>query len=263
MKELKLGQFVPGDSFLHRLDPRTKIISCLLIIFSVLFDKKWFLLLVNLLLLVAAIILSRLKIKRIVRGLRKLSIMLLITFFFQLLLTKGHTLWQWGPVHIAREGIDLGISTLLRLFIMYFCSSLLTMTTSPVSLAAGLEALLTPLNCLKVPVHKIAMIISTAFRFIPTILEEAETITRAQKCRGAPFNSPNVLTRIKSMTAVLVPLLAVSLQRADELAMAMESRCYTGRPNYFRMRNLSLAKEDIFSLVIVGSLMLIALFVPG
>ena len=211
---------------------------------------------VSLLVLVSAIVLSRLKIKKVLRGVRKLSFLLLITFVFQLLLTKGQVLWHWGPVNIAREGIVLGISTLLRLLILYLSSSLLTMTTSPISLATGMEALLSPLNWLKVPVHKFALIISTAFRFIPTILEEAETITRAQKCRGAPFYSPNMITRLKSMTAVLIPLLAASLQRADDLAMAMESRCYTGSPNSFRLRKLFLGKEDIFSLVVVSALML-------
>lgn len=261
MKDMKLGQFVLGDSYLHRLDPRTKIICCLLIIFSVLFDEKWVLLVGNLLLLMVAIIFSGLKMKKILRGLRKLGLMLFITFIFQLLLTKGQPLWQWGFISIAREGIVLGVSTLVRLIILYLCSSLLTMTTSPVSLATGMEALLAPLSRLKVPVHKFALIISTSFRFIPTILEEAETITRAQKSRGAPFNSPNVITRLKSMTAVLIPLLAASLQRADDLAMAMESRCYAGNPNHYRLRNLSLTKEDKLSLLIVGALFLVPLFI--
>lgn len=261
MKDIKLGQYVLGNSFLHRLDPRTKIIGCLLIIFSVLFDAQWFLLCFNLLLLVAAISLSGLKMKKFLRGLRKLGLMLLITFIFQLLLTKGQPLWQWGYISIAREGFILGFSTLIRLVILYLCSSLLTMTTSPVSLATGMEALLAPLGRLKVPVHQFALIISTSFRFIPTILEEAETITRAQKSRGAPFNSPNIITRLKSMIAVLIPLIAASLRRVDDLAMAMESRCYAGSPNHYRLRNLSLTGEDKIALCIVGFLFILPLLI--
>ncbi|CQR70105.1 Energy-coupling factor transporter transmembrane protein EcfT [Sporomusa ovata DSM 2662] len=260
MKDIKLGQFVLGSSFLYRLDPRTKIISCLLITFSVLFDAKWFVLLYSTLLIMAAIILSRLKLKTIMRGLRKLSLMLVMTFTAQLLLTKGNPLLHVGPVSITQEGIELGITTLFRLLILYLCSSLLTMTTSPVSLATGIEALLAPLRYVKIPVHQFAMIIGTAFRFIPTILEEAESITRAQRARGAPFNSPNLITRLKSMTAVLIPLLAASLQRADDLAMAMASRCYAGSPNHFRMRNLSLARRDNISLLVVGLLVIVPFF---
>jgi len=260
MKDIKLGQFVLGDSYLHRLDPRTKLISCMFIIFSVLFDAQWFSLLFSILMLMVAIIVSRLKIKRILRGLRRLSLMLLTTFIFQLLLTKGQPVLQAGFVSIAKEGIESGILTLVRLLILYVASSLLTMTTTPIGLATGIEALLAPFSHLKVPVHQFAMIISISFRFVPTILEEAETITRAQKSRGAPFNAPNIITRLKSLTAVVIPLLAASLQRADDLAMAMESRCYTGSPNHFRMRNLSFAKEDKLSLGIVSLVFLVPLF---
>lgn len=261
MHDIKLGQFVLGNSYLHRLDPRTKIICSMLIIFSVLFDARWFLLLFSLLILMAAIVLSRLKLKKIMRGMRKLSLMLLLTFILQLLLAKGTPLFQAGFISITKEGIELSVTTMLRLLLLYLSSSLLTMTTSPVSLATGIEALLAPLSRLKVPVHQLAMVIGTSFRFVPTILEEAETITKAQQSRGAPFSSPNPVTRIKSRTAVLIPLLAASLQRADDLAMAMESRCYAGKPNQFRLRNLAFGKRDILAVAVVGLVLILPFFI--
>jgi len=152
---------------------------------------------------------------------------------------------QIGRLSVTQEGIALGTGTIFRLLIFYLCSNLLIMTTSTIKLAAGIESLLTPLTYLKIPVHHFSMIISTSLRFIPTFIEEANIITNAQKSRGAQFNSKNLITRLKSNIAIMIPLLAASLQRAEDLAMAMESRCYTGHPNQTRINKLNFNKKDV------------------
>lgn len=241
---LKLGQFVLGNSIIHQLDPRTKIIGCFVIIFSVLMNFKWYVILLNIFIIIAVIILSQVKIARIMRGLRKLRYLFLFSFIFQAVLTSGEPVFHLAGVSVTREGIALGTSTIFRLLILYMASSLLTMTTSPLKLASGIESLLSPLRYLSIPVSQFSMLISTALRFIPTIIEEAETITRAQRSRGAQFNSPRMITRLKSYTAVLIPLLAASLQRANDLAVAMESRCYTGGSSRIRTGSLRFRGKD-------------------
>lgn len=257
MKEIKLGQYVFGNSILHRLDPRTKLVSCSLIIIAILINYRWYFLLFYTLLITLAIFLSGIKPKVILRSLRKIRYLLLLTFVFQAILTTGEPIVQLGRLSVTAEGIGMGTATILRLLIFYLCSNILIMTTTPIKLAAGIEALLSPLNYLKIPVHHFSMIISTSLRFIPTFIEEAQIITKAQKSRGAQFSSPNIINRIKSNIAILIPLLAASLQRAEDLAMAMESRCYTGRPNLIRISKLKLYKKDL----VLMSFMLVLLFV--
>jgi len=243
-KGLKLGQFVLGNSVIHQLDPRTKIIGCFAVIFSVLMNFKWYVILLNISIIMAAMFLSRVKIARVLRGLYKLRYLFLLSFAFQAVLTAGEPVFYLGGVSVTREGIALGTSTIFRLLILYLSSSLLTMTTSPLKLASGIESLLSPLHHLRVPVSQFSILVSTALRFIPTIIEEAEIITRAQKSRGAQFNSPHIITRLKSFLSVLVPLLAASLQRASDLAAAMESRCYTGGSSRIRTGSLRFKEKD-------------------
>ncbi|NPV74471.1 MAG: energy-coupling factor transporter transmembrane protein EcfT, partial [Pelotomaculum sp.] len=170
---LKLGQFVLGNSLIHQLDPRTKIIGCFTIIFSVLINFKWPVILLNLSMIAAAMILSRVKITRVLRGLYKLRYLFLLSFAFQAVLTSGEPVLRLGGVSLTREGIALGVSTFFRLLILYLSSTLLTMTTSPLKLASGMESLLSPLCRLGVPVGQFSILVSTALRFIPTIIEEA------------------------------------------------------------------------------------------
>lgn len=252
-KSLKMGQFVLGNSVIHRLDPRTKIIGCLVIIFSVLINFQWYVILLNMAVLVTAFYLSRLKMAKIYHSLRKLRYILLFSFIFQAILTTGAPLFHLGFLKVTREGVNLGLSTVFRLLILYMSSVLLTTTTSPLRLASGIESLLAPLRHLRIPVHQFSMLISTSLRFIPTIIEEAEILTRAQRSRGAQFNSPKVLTRLKSFTAVLIPLLAASLQRANDLAIAMESRCYTGGLNRSRLDCLNFKAADRLVIVFILS----------
>ncbi|OPX88838.1 MAG: Energy-coupling factor transporter transmembrane protein EcfT [Pelotomaculum sp. PtaB.Bin104] len=250
---LKMGQFVLGNSIIHRLDPRTKIIGCLLIIFSVLINFQWYVICLNVTILSAAFYFSGVKAAKILRGLRKLRYILLLSFIFQATLTTGELLFQLGVFKITREGVNLGLSTVFRLMILYMSSILLTTTTSPLRLASGIESLLSPLRYARIPVHQLSMLISTSLRFIPTIIEEAETLTRAQRSRGAQFNSPKVITRLRSFTAVLIPLLAASLQRANDLAIAMESRCYTGGMNRTRLSRLQYRLADRLSIAFILS----------
>lgn len=259
-KGLKLGQFVLGNSVIHRLDPRTKIIGCLVIIFSVLVNFRWHVIFFNIAIITAAIILSGIKVARVMRSMRRLRYLLLLSFIFQAVLTSGDPVFFIGGVSVTKEGINLGLNTISRLLIMYLSFSLLTMTTSPLKLASGIESLLSPLHYLKIPVHQLAMLISTSLRFIPTIIEEAEAITRAQRSRGAQFNSPNIIARLKSMTAVLIPLLAASLQRADDLAVAMESRCYSGGAHRIRTGGLHFTAKDKLAIGLMLSAFLLICF---
>ncbi len=255
MKDVMLGRYVFGDSLIHRLDPRTKLISCSLIITAILINYRWYFLLFYIILITMAILLSGIKPKLIFRSLRKIRYLLLLTFIFQAILTTGEPLLYIGRLSVTREGIALGTGTIFRLLIFYLCSNLLIMTTSTIKLAAGIESLLSPLTYLKIPVHHFSMIISTSLRFIPTFIEEANIITNAQKSRGAQFSSPNIITRLKSNIAIMIPLLAASLQRAEDLAMAMESRCYTGHPNRTRISKLNFYRKDVLLIAVMLTLL--------
>lgn len=261
MKDFMVGRYVFGNSVIHRLDPRTKLISCTLIVTIVLVNYRWNVLLFFISLLTLAIYLSGIKPKLIYKSLRKLRYLLLLTFIFQSILTTGEPLFWLGSISVTREGLTLGVSTVLRLLIFYLSSTLMIMTTSTVRLAAGIESLLTPLTYLKIPVHHFSMIISTSLRFIPTFIEEAEIITKAQRSRGAQFDSPKLFARIRSNIAIIIPLLAASLQRAEDLALAMESRCYTGHPSTIRMSKLNYCRKDF---ILIGAMLalLIVVVIP-
>jgi energy-coupling factor transport system permease protein len=261
MKGPKFGQYIIGDTAVNRLDPRTKIIACFIIIFSTLIIYKWPVILVNILIIAAAIHLAGIQPKLVLKSIWRLWLLLLLTLIFQSLLTEGKVILSLGSLTVTQEGVTLGISTILRLVILLLTSCLLTSTTSTIQLAAGMEAVFAPLRFLKIPVNQFSMVISTALRFIPDIIQEAETLTKAQKSRGAPLNSPKVLERIKGYFAVLIPLLANSLQRAEDLAMAMESRCYTGGCSRSRLSVLCFKRNDYLVLVLLCIMLLFALVV--
>lgn len=257
MKELKLGQYIYGNSVIHLLDPRTKIICCMLGFFLILLNYNWYYLLFFIFLLIAGFKCAGVGIKLIVRNLRSVRYLLLITFVFQAILTKGEPVWHIGIFSVTDKGLILGIVNLLRLVTLYLGSFLLLMTTSPIKLAAGLEYLLLPLNKLNIPVQSLSTILNISFRFIPTLIEEANNIKDAQSSRGARFDYSKIIVNLKSYLAILIPLLASSLIRAENIAEAMDSRCYTGRPNRARMSSLHLTCLD---LMLIG-FMLILFFV--
>ncbi len=248
MKELKLGQYVYGSSLLHVLDPRTKIICCLLLALTVLVNYSWYNLLLYVLLMALTLRIAGMRLRFIYSSLRPIRYLLLITFIFQALLIPGTPALEIGGISITQEGLHLGAINLFRLLILYFGSMVLLMTTSPLSLSAGIEYLLLPLNKLKIPVHNFSTILGISFRFIPTLIEEGARIKKAQQSRGAQFASSKPKVRLKSYLAILIPLFESSLSRSGELGEAMDSRCYTEHPNQLRMSALKMRSRDVAAL---------------
>lgn len=241
---------MPGNSIIHQLDPRTKLLGWLAMVTAILVSYSWPVLLLNTGLIFLVIYLAQTSLSSVMRGVKWLWIIFIFSFVAQCVCTQGVHLFSLGPLTVTLEGVYRGLSTFLRLLILFLSSTILTMTTSPMKLAGGLEALLAPLARLGAPVNEFAMLITISLRFIPTLLEEAETITRAQKSRGAPFTSPKKLVRLKTTLAVLIPLVVGSLQRATDLAAAMESRCYTGGPHHSRTKKLRFCRYDVAALFV-------------
>ncbi len=259
MKAMITGQYIMGDSIIHRLDPRTKLLCCVaLIVAAVLPGQPITILLLDLVFVIAVIYLSELGLVRVLSGLKSLRVFFLLTFICQVFFSSGDALFSWGIIEVSRSGVYLGITTFLRLVLLYLGSSLLTMTTSSLKLSAGLEKLLSPLAYLRFPVQQLAMIINLALRFIPTLMEEAELISRAQRARGASFDTGPLGKRLKTTVTVLIPLLGATLQRADDLALALESRCYTAdKHNHSRLRSLHFSHRDGIAMVLAAVVFLL------
>lgn len=253
MKEIKLGQYIRGTSIIHKLDPRAKIIYCLFIVCSTIINSDWLIILVNICTLILAIILSKINIFKFFFRMKSLLLIFVFTLFFQAILTQGEQLFHIWKLSFTKEGIYQGILTIFRLMAIYLCSTILTMTTSPMNLIFGLEVLFSPLKKLHIPINQLAMIISIALRFMPTIIEEVDNIKCAQKSRGAQFESGNLLVRLQSVLAVLIPILANSLQRANDLAVAMESRCYDCKSSSKVSYNVPYKRMDI---IVIGGVII-------
>lgn len=261
LTDITLGQYYPGNSFLHRMDPRAKII-CTMIFITAIFiaESFWSYLLVTAFLLMT-ISVSGVPIKLIVKAIKPLWFILVFTFIIHLFTTPGTTLFYAGIIHITREGIIRGTYMTLRLVYLIAFSSLLTYTTSPIVLTDGIEALLTPWKRFGAPAHELAMMMSIALRFIPTLLEETDRIMKAQASRGADFTTGNLMHRAKSMIPVLVPLFISAFRRADELATAMEARCYRGGEGRTKMHQLQYTGRDSigFAAVVAVTALLIGM----
>lgn len=245
---LTIGQFIPGDSLAHRLDPRTKIMIILVFIVALFMARgliPWVALTVFTALAVA---LSEIPPRMLVRGLKPVMFIIVLTVSLNLFMTRGTPLFRIGPLVATSEGLSFGLLMGFRIILLIVFSSLLTLTTSPISLTDGLEALLKPFQRIGVPAHELAMMMSIALRFIPTLLEEADKIMKAQMARGADFESGNFLQRARSLVPLLVPLFVSAFRRADELAMAMEARCYRGGEGRTRMKQLRAERRDYLSL---------------
>lgn len=251
MGGLKLGQYMHGDSLLHLLDPRVKIISCLIIIIAVLLNYTWYYLSFFLLLMIVSILIAGMDIRYIAGSLRTIRYLLLVTFIFQAVLTPGEAIVTLGKITVTYEGLRMGTVNLLRLTILYLGSLVLLMTTSPLQISSAIEYLLLPLSKLKIPVHNFSTILSIAFRFLPTLAEETVTIKKAQTSRGARFDAPGFIDRLKSYLAILVPLFEASLARAEDLGEAMDSRCYRSHPNQLRMSSLAWKSRDTVILLLM------------
>ena len=237
IQNITLGQYFPGNSFLHRLDPRMKLIITLALIVLVFFVKGLigYALLYGLIVGCAA--LSRISPRFLIKGMKPILFIIVLTFALNALFASGDTVWlSWGFLTITREGVTNAVFMALRLVFLMICTQLMTLTTSPIALTDALERLMKPLKKIGFPAHELAMMMSIALRFIPTLLEETDKIMKAQSARGADFESGNLLRRAKAMVPLLVPLFVSAFRRAVELALAMEARCYHGGRNRTRMK---------------------------
>ena len=229
LKDITLGQYFPGKTVVHRLDPRTKLLLLIVYIVALFLAKSYVSYALVLAFLVSVTLLGRIPFKSMTRGLKPMMIFILFTGVLNLFYTRGGTLLvDWWIFHIYSEGVRTAVFMVLRIMLLVCGTFLLTYTTSPIALTDALERLLSPLKKLRVPVHELAMMMSIALRFIPTLIEETDKIISAQKARGADFESGSLLRRAKALVPILVPLFISAFRRADELATAMECRCYHG-----------------------------------
>lgn len=228
IRDITIGQYFPGKSAIHKMDPRIKILlSILYIVMLFVADNMWGLLL-GVLFGFAAYLISRIPLSMIWKSMKPVVPIVIFTAVLNLFLSTGDPLWQWKFLKITREGIETAVFMSVRILCLIAGTSLLTYTTSPIALTDGIERLLSPLKKIKLPVHELAMMMTIALRFIPTLIEETDKIMSAQKARGADFESGNIFQRAKALVPILVPLFISAFRRADELATAMECRCYHG-----------------------------------
>jgi energy-coupling factor transport system permease protein len=255
IKDITIGQYIPGDSFVHKLDARVKILFSLLFIIDLFLIKDFSGYIVIFIFTVMAIMVSKIQFRYIYKGLKPIFILMLITALFNVFLTRGDVLlWKWGFIKIYKEGIVTAVFMVLRLTFLIIGTSLLTLTTSPIELTDGIEKLLGPFKKIGVPAHELAMMMTIALRFIPTLMDETDKIMKAQKARGADFESGSIVKRAKSLIPLLVPLFISSFRRADELAMAMEARCYRGGEGRTRMKTLKITSRDYVGMVVMAAL---------
>lgn len=249
LKDITIGQYVPGNSFLHRMDARVKILLTLVFIVVLFIIKHPIGYLCFTVFTLGLILASRVPVKFILKGLKPMLFILAFTAAINLFMTPGTPIWSWNVVgswtiDLTREGIVTAVLMLLRLLYLVIGTSLLTLTTSPLMLTDGIEKLLSPFRKIHVPSHEIAMMMTIAIRFIPTLAEETDKIMKAQMARGADFESGNLARRAKAMIPLLVPLFISAFRRADELSVAMESRCYNGGDKRTRMKEMKLTRID-------------------
>ena len=259
MLNITLGQYYPGNSFIHRLDPRTKILTTLILVVAVFLANSaiGYGALCAMVLFIIAI--SGLPFMLVLKSVKPLLFIIVLTLVLHSLMGQGdHVLYQWGIVKVTEEGLRLGVQMAMRLILLLMISSILTFTTSPIVLTDGIEALLRPFRAVGVPAHELAMMMTIALRFIPTLMEETDRIIKAQTARGADFSSGNLLARAKNMLPILVPLFISAFRRADDLAIAMEARCYRGGEGRTRMHQLAYRSGDmaafVFAFAMIGLL---------
>lgn len=251
IRDITIGQYYPADSVIHKLDPRTKLVGTIGFIVSVFLFHTFAGYAVATIFLAGMILLSKVPVKFIFKGLKTIFMLLLITIFFNMILTPGEVVWKLGFIKITKEGLVLAGTMAIRLVYLVIGSSLMTLTTTPNQLTDGLEKSLRPLNKIHIPVHEIAMMMSIALRFIPILLQETDKIMKAQIARGADFESGNLIQKVKNMVPLLVPLFISAFRRANDLAMAMEARCYHGGDNRTQMKPLHYTRRDHIAYVVL------------
>ena len=248
---ITLGQYYQTDSVLHRLDPRVKLVGTFAYLISLFVVDSFVGYILAGLFLAAMIMLSNVPFRYIIRGMKAIIFLLMITVVFNLFLTPGEVIWQFGFLKMTKEGLTFAIKMAVRLSLLILGSSIMTLTTTPTQLTDALESLLRPLKKVHVPVHEIAMMMSIALRFIPILMEETDKIMKAQIARGADFESKNLIKKIKSMVPLLVPLFISAFRRANDLAMAMEARCYRGGDGRTKMKPLVYQNRDRIAYMIL------------
>lgn len=251
IRDITIGQYYPADSVLHRLDPRVKFVSTLVYIISLFVFSSWTGYAVAGIVLAVMISISKIPFKFMVKGLKPIVVLLGITMFFNLIFTPGEVLASFWIIKITREGVQMAAKMGIRLIFLIIGASLMTLTTTPNQLTDGLERLMRPLNKIHVPVHDIAMMMSIALRFIPILLEETDKIMKAQTARGADFESGGLVQKVKNMVPLLVPLFISAFRRANDLAMAMEARCYHGGDGRTQMKPLRYHTRDYLAYLAV------------
>lgn len=264
IRDITIGQYYPAGSFLHKLDPRTKIILTIGFIVVLFIAKNFLGILVAAIYLGSIIKVSKVPLKFILKGLRAIFFILIFTLTLNIFFTRtGDEIFRLGFIVITTGGIYQAAFMAIRLIFLIIGSSLLTLTTSPIELTDGLERLLRPLKKIKVPAHEIAMMMTIALRFIPILLEETDKIMKAQMARGANFDEGGLIKKAKNMIPLLVPLFISAFRRADELAMAMEARCYRGDMNRTRMKQLKYTKRDTIAFAVFAGFTLVLVLTSG
>ena len=251
LKDITLGQYYQTDSVIHRLDPRVKLAGTVIFIISLFcFNRGWGYIVAAVFLFIA-IKLSKVPFKFMVKGMRSILFLLMITVVFNLFLTPGEVVFTLWKLQITKEGIKVAVFMVIRLAMLLIGSSIMTLTTTPNNLTDGMEKAMSPLKVLKLPVHEIAMMMSIALRFIPILMEETDKIMKAQLARGADFESGNIFKKAKAMVPLLVPLFISAFRRANDLAMAMEARCYRGGNGRTKMKPLVYKKRDAIAYLVL------------
>ena len=245
IKDITIGQYIPGNSFVHKLDPRVKIMISLFYIVDLFLVNNFKGYIFIVVFTISSIIISKVSFKYIFKGLKPIFVLIIITALLNVFMTDGKILvFKWQFLTIYKEGLVLAAFMVIRLIFLIVGTSLLTLTTSPIELTDGIEKLLNPFKRIGVPAHELAMMMTIALRFIPTLIDETDKIMKAQMARGADFESGNIIQRAKNLIPLLVPLFISSFRRADELAMAMEARCYRGGEGRTRMKILKVTSRD-------------------
>lgn len=251
IRDITLGQYFPGESVIHRLDPRVKIIATLMFIIELFIVDNFLGFAIAAVCLGIIIGVSKVPVSFIMRGLKPILLILVFTFALNIFMVDGRILWQWGFLKITVEGLHLAVFMAIRLVLLLMGSSMLTLCTRPLSLTDGIERLLSPFKKIGVPAHEIAMMMTIALRFIPTLLEETDKIMKAQQARGADFETGNIIQKAKALIPILVPLFVSAFRIAQDLAMAMESRCYRGGNHRTRMHEMKLRGRDYVAIVLL------------
>ena len=266
ISDITIGQYFPGQSFIHKLDPRIKILLTIAYIVMLFINKGMFGFVLSIGLLIAVYMIAKIPFRMILKSLKPVLPLILFTSVLNIFFIGGTVLWKWWIFTISWEGIRLAVFMSIRILALIAGSSLLTYTTSPIALTDAIERLLKPLRYIRFPVHELAMMMTIALRFIPTLLEETEKIMSAQKARGADMESGGLIQRAKALIPILVPLFISAIRRAEELALAMECRCYHGGEGRTRMRQLHLSGRDAIAMtvmaVMIAGVIIMNIFLP-